>query len=113
MSIVDAIAEVRTRTDIDEDERRRLIYDLKVKALLGVIRVGRTMRHKGVRLRINRAEATAQPALLLDVTFTKPPAAPVTHQITIVNPPVLPREQTGNERQDLRMALREMLEGFV
>lgn len=113
MSIIEDIAAIRARLDLDEDERRRLIYALKVAALLGVIRVGRTIKHKGVSLRINRAEATAQPALFLDVTFTRPPAAPVTHQITIVNPPVLPRQRTGNERKDLRQALREMLEGFV
>lgn len=113
MSIVDAIAKVRARSDIDEDERRRLIYDLKVKALLGVIRVGKTIDHKGVKLLFNRAEATAQPALFLDITFTKPPSVSVRHQITIVNPPVLPREWTGNERKDLVQALREMLEGFV
>lgn len=108
MGIVDAIAAIRARTDLDEDERRRLIYDLKVAALLGVIRVGKTFRHKGVTLRINRAEATAQPALFLDVTFN----GSVTHQITIVNPPVLPAKRTGNERKDLRQALHEMLEGF-
>lgn len=108
MPLVDDIAAIRARPDLDEDERRRLIYDLKVTALLGVIEVGRTFRHKGVRVRINRAEATAQPALFLDVTFN----GSVTHQITIVNPPVLPAKRSGNERKDLRQALREMLEGF-
>ena len=34
------------------------------------------------------------------------------HTIHIVNPPLLPREPTGNERRDLRRAVREMLEGF-
>jgi len=113
MGIVADIAKIRERLDLNEDERRRLIYGLKVAALLGVIRVGRDFQHKGIGLRINKAEATAQPALFLDVTFTKPPAASVTHEITIVNPPVLPRERTGDERKDLRQALREMLEGFV
>lgn len=110
MSVVADIAAIRARTDLDEDAKRPLIYAVKVAALLGVIRVGRTIRHNGVRLRINAAHATAQPALFLDVTFTPPG---VTHQITIVNPPVLPRSPTGNERKDLRQALREMLEGFA
>jgi hypothetical protein len=113
VSIIDDIAALRARLDLDEDERRRLIYGLKVAALIAIIRVRRTIKHKGVSLRINEVRATSQPALLLDVTFTRPPAAPVTHQITIVNPPVLPRERTGNERNDLRQALREMLEGFA
>ncbi len=113
MPIVDDIAEIRARPGLDEDERRRLVYGLKVAALLNVIPIGKTISHQGVYLRINKAEATAQPALFLDVTFTKPPAEPVTHQITIVNPPVLPRQPSGNERNDLIQALREMLEGFV
>ena len=125
MGIVDDIAAIRARLDIDEDEKRPLIYALKVAALLEVIEngkppprpirplLGRTFTHNGVRVRINAVEVTAQPALKLDVTFRRAPAAAVTHQITIVNPPVLPRIRTGNEKEDLIQAIREMLEGFV
>jgi hypothetical protein len=122
MPIVDAIAAIRARKDLDEDRKRRDIYDLKVTALIDVIingrprvkpLLGRTVTHKGFTFRINAARATDQPALFLDVTFTRPPGQPVTHQITIVNPPVLPAARTGNEKRDLMQALHEMLEGFV
>ena len=122
MSIVDRIAAIRSRLDLDEDGKRPLIYAIKVAALLDVIEhgrprvrplLGRSIKHKDYRFRINAVRVTEQPALWLDVTFTKPPASPVTHQITIVNPPVLPRVQTGNEKEDLITAIREMLEGFV
>ena len=125
MGIVEDIAAIRARLDLDEDGKRPLIYALKVAALLEVIRhgtprprpikplLGRTIRHEGYSFRINNVSVTPQPALFLDVTFTKPPAAPATHQITIVNPPVLPRIRTGNEKEDLITAIREMLEGFV
>jgi len=103
MSLVDAIAAVRNRKDLNEDKRRRDIYALKVNALIGVIEVGKTYGPA----RINEVRATEQPALYLDITI-----GPNTHRITIVNPPVLPRERTGNERQDLIQAFREMLEGF-
>lgn len=117
MGLVDAIAAIRNRRDLDEDGKRREIYALKVNALIDVINgdglIGKNLTHKGVQFTINAVSATPQPALYLNVTFTKPPAASVTHQITIVNPPVLPAAQTGNERQDLVTALHEMLEGFV
>ena len=121
MPIPDAIAAIRALR-LDENEQRRRIYDLKVLSLLDVILngrprvkplLGRTVTHKGFTFCINAARATDQPALFLDVTFTRPPGQSVTHQITIVNPPVLPAARTGNEKQDLMQALHEMLEGFV
>ena len=115
MGIVDAIAKVRRRRSLDEDGKRKEIYRLKTAALIDVINdglLGKKLTHKGTQFVINSVRATDQPALFLDVTFTRPPASPVTHQITIVNPPVLPREKSGNERQDLVQALHEMLEGF-
>ena len=115
MGLVDAIQAVRRRRSLDEDGKRKEIYALKTNALIDVINdglLGKKLTHKGVQFTINEARVTDQPALFLDVTFTRPPASPVTHQITIVNPPVLPREKSGNERQDLITALHEMLEGF-
>jgi len=114
-SIVDRIAAVRMRRDLDEVGQRREIYDIKVTSLIDAAQelLGQTIMRQGWSFCINAVRATEQPALFLDVTFTKPPASPVTHQITIVNPPVLPRARTGNERNDLRQALHEMLEGFV
>ena len=116
MGLIDAIAKVRRRRSLDADGKRKEIYALKTGALIDVINdglLGKKLTHKGYQFVINRAEVTDQPALFLDVTFIKPPAKnPVTHQITIVNPPVLPAEPSGNERQDLIQALHEMLEGF-
>jgi len=103
MSLVDAIAAVRNRKDLDEDERRRDIYRLKVNALLDVIEVGKTYG----RARIEAVRMTPDNALWIDATF---PSG--RHQITIVNPPVLPANRSGDERKDLLQALREMLEGF-
>ena len=114
MSIPDAIAAIRALR-LDENEQRRRIYELKTTALIDAAQdlIGRNLTHKGYQFRINAARATDQPALFLDVTFTRPPGQPVTHQITIVNPPVLPAARTGNEKQVLMQALHEMLEGFV
>jgi len=122
MPIKDAIAKIRNGKDLDEDSQRRQIYDVKTLALIDVIvngmprvkpLLGRTISHAGFKFRINEAKVTDQPALWLDVTFTRAPAPPVTHQLTIVNPPVLPRAPSGSEKKDLMQAVREMLEGFV
>ena len=114
MPLVDEISAI-AQSKATEGEKRQRIYALKVSALLDVISglIGRPFQHNGLLICINSAHATDQPALALDVTFTRPPAAPVTHQITITNPPLLPRNRTGNEREDLKAALAEMLEGFV
>ena len=109
MSIADDIAAIRARLDLSEDEQRPLIYALKVKALLKAIKTGKVVKCDGWSFRINEARATDQPALWLDVTFLRPPSMSVTHQITIVNPPVLTRER----KEDLKTVIAEMLEGFV
>jgi len=113
MSIIDAIAAIRAK-HLDEDEERRQIYALKANALRDVITpmLGRATEHAGFTFRINSVEVTDKHRLALDVTFTRGPTE-VTHQIIITNPPVLPRERTGNEKQDLITAISEMLEGFV
>ena len=111
MSIVDAIASIRAK-HLDEDEERRQIYALKTNALLGVIRCGHAIAHKDYTFRINDARMVGEGRLFLDVTFSRGPAE-VTHQITITNPPVLPRERTGKELADMATAISEMLEGFV
>jgi hypothetical protein len=103
MSLVDAIAAVRNRKDLDEDKRRRDIYALKVNALVDVIEVGKTYG----RARIEAVRMTPDHALFIDATF---PSG--RHQITIVNPPVLPAKPTGDERKDLVQALHEMLADF-
>jgi len=111
MSLVDAIAAIRASK---KDERAQTldIYALKTNALVNVIQCGHTIEHKGFTYRINDARMIGEGRLFLDVTFARGPNQ-VTHQITITNPPVLPRERTGNERNDLATAISEMLEGFV
>lgn len=115
MSLVDTIAQLNAREDIDEDERRRQFYSLKTAALQRVILplVGQTIDHGEYTFRINHVDVTPEIQLYLDVTFTKPPAEPVTHQIYFTNPPVLPRKPKGEEEQDLLTTVGEMLEGFV
>jgi len=112
MTLVEAIASIQSQHDLSEDERRQRTYALKANALRSVIELGREVEHDGFTFRINKAEVTPQQRLFLDVTFARGPTE-VTHQITITNPPVLPRERTGNERNDLISAISEMLEGFV
>lgn len=114
MSLVDEIARIIAQPDLDEDERRSRIYALKANALRDVVQpyLGRTVAHDGYTFRINSVEVTPQHRLALDVTFARGPNT-VTHQIIITNPPVLPRQRTGNERNDLLTAISEMLEGFV
>ena len=113
MSIVDAIASIRAK-HLAEDEEHRQIYALKASALRDVITpmLGCATEHAGFSFRINSVHVTDQHRLALDVTFTRGPVE-VTHQITITNPPVLPRERTGNELRDMATAISEMLEGFV
>jgi len=112
MSLVDAIAAIRASKK-DERAQTLEIYALKTNALLGVIRCGHTVTHKDYTFRINDARMVGEGHLFLDVTFARPPSGEITHQITITNPPVLPRERTGNERDDMATAISEMLEGFV
>ena len=111
MSLVDAIAKIRASKK-DERAATLEIYALKTNALLNVIERGKTVAHSDYTFRINDARMIGEGRLFLDVTFARGPSE-VTHQITITNPPVLPRERTGNERDDLITAISEMLEGFV
>lgn len=127
MPVVNDIAAVHANQSLNADEKREQIYGIKTTALIDVILngkpapqpvqplLGRSINQKDFTFRINSAQATPENSLLLNVTFTKPPAPPVIRLITIVNPPVLPTQATrsGNEKQDLIQAVSEMLEGFV
>jgi len=114
MTLVDTITATNARRDLSEDEKRQRIYALKANALRDVVTpmLGCATEHTGFTFRINSVHVTEQHRLALDVTFTRGDKE-VTHQITITNPPLLPRERTGNELQDMATAIREMLEGFV
>jgi len=111
MPLVDEIAAIRASRK-DERAATLEIYALKTNALLNVIERGKIVAHKDYTFRINDARMIGEGRLFLDVTFARGPVT-VTHQITITNPPVLPRERTGNERDDLITAVSEMLEGFA
>jgi len=111
MSLIDNINKIVAQR-LGEDERRKRIYKLKANALCDVIEPGKIVEHGDFTFCINSAEVTPEYRLKLDVTF-KRDSTEVTHQIIITNPPVLPRERTGNEKKDLTTAISEMLEGFV
>jgi len=111
MGIVEQIAAIRAGKK-DERAQTLEIYALKTNALLGVIQRGKSVAHKDYTFRINDARMVGEGRLFLDVTFMRGPQE-VTHQIIITNPPVLPRERTGNEREDMATAISEMLEGFA
>ena len=111
MGIVEQIAAIRAGKK-DERAQTLEIYALKTNALLNVIERGKAVAHKDYTFRINDARMVGEGRLFLDVTFMRGDKE-VTHQITITNPPVLPRERTGNELQDMATAISEMLEGFV
>jgi hypothetical protein len=125
MPLVDDIAAVRANGNLTDREKDLAVYTLKTTALIDVIRngkpapnpipalLGRTFTLNGVSYRINGVKEGVNSSLIVNVTFTRAPAAAVTHDIIIVNPPVLPKVLTGNEKQDLIQAASEMLEGFV
>jgi hypothetical protein len=111
MTLAEVIASIHA-LDLSEDEKRQRIYAFKADVLLSVIRLHDTVAHGDFRYRINKAEVTPQQRLALDVTFWRGDKE-VTHQIIITNPPVLPRERTGDEKADLKTVISEMLEGIV
>jgi hypothetical protein len=54
------------------------------------------------------AEGETVEALFIDVTLTRGPIT-ATHQFFFINPPVIPRSESGNERQDLIQAASEII----
>jgi len=125
MAILDDITAVRDDADLSDDQKRAAIYAIKSSALIDVIWNGKPapnpipplirqqFTENGLGIYIHHAVQTADNDLRIEVTLTRAPALPVTLTIVIRNPPVLPRQITGNEKQDLIQAAVEMLEGFV
>jgi hypothetical protein len=123
MALLDDIATI-SNSGLPEDQKRRAIYDLKTFALVDVIVNGkpvpnpippllqREFTFNGLTIYIHSAIANDDGDLQMGVTFTKD-GVPQTHTIIIRNPPVLPAQITGNEKQDLVQAAIEMMEGFV
>jgi hypothetical protein len=128
MPIIQDIAAIRADNNRTERQRELDIYELKNAALLDVLWngkpapqpvppvVGREFTLDGTTIRVNtaslvpklNAEGETVEALFIDVTLTRGPAT-VTHQVYYINPPVIPRSPTGNERQDLIAAASEMI----
>lgn len=128
MALKDDIAAIRadgTKTD----RRRQLdIYNLKVGALHDVIVNGkpapnpippllnRTFTLDGTTIRVNAcsivnrvgSDGEVVPTLYVDVTLTRG-AVTDTHQVYYVNPPILPRSESGNEKDDLIQAAAEII----
>lgn len=124
MTIRDDIAAIRADNSKTEREQTLSIYQLKIDALRDVILNGkpapnpipplinRTFTLNGTDIRVNACSIVVKngvPMLFIDVTLTKAPAAPVTHQVYYTNPPVIPASETGNERQDRIQCVSELL----
>ena len=110
MSLRDEIAEVYASPFFDDDAKRAAAYRIKTAALMAEIRrrlLDQPYTHQGHDYLIREVMAGPADQLMfaVEVDGTK-------HTVIIVNPPLLPREPTGNERRDMRRAVREMLEGF-
>ena len=110
MSLRDDIEAVYADAALDDAQKRAAIYRIKTHALVAEIKrrlLDRPYTHNGASYRILEVMAGPADQLIfgVEVNGTK-------HTIHIVNPPLLPREPTGNERRDLRRAVREMLEGL-
>ena len=110
MSLRADIEAVYADATLDDAQIRAAVYRIKTHALVAEIKrrlLDRPYTHLGVSYRILEVMAGSADQLIfgVEVNGTK-------HTIHIVNPPLLPREPTGNERRDLRRAVREMLEGL-
>lgn len=95
---------------LDDAQRRAAIYRIKTHALVAEIKrrlIDRPYTHNGASYHILEVMAGPQDQLIYGIEINGE-----RHTVVIVNPPLLPREPTGNERRDLRRAVREMLEGI-
>lgn len=124
MAIRDQIAAIRADSNKTDRQQTIDIYQLKIDALRDVILNGkpapnpipplinRTFTLDGTDIRVNTCSIVTKngtPMLFIDVTLTKAPAQPVTHQVYYTNPPVIPRTTSGNEKQDLIQCVSEVL----
>lgn len=113
MSIRDDLVVIDT-SDLSDDDKRLAKYRTKTRALIDVIKNGagplapllrHGYAHKGVNYIINRAWSDEKEQLIFDVVVNG-----FSHTVIIVNPPLIPRAPTGDERRDMLQAVREMLE---
>jgi len=110
MALRDDIAAVYADVTLDDDQKRALVYFIKTHALVDEIKrrlLDIPYKHNGVDYRILEVMAGPQRQLIMGVEINGE-----RHTVHIVNPPLIPRNPTGNERRDLRRAVREMLEGI-
>lgn len=120
MTIRDDIAAIRADSNKTARQQTIDIYNLKIAALRDVILNGkpapnpipplinRTFTLDGKTIRVNVCSIVTKngvPMLFVDVTLN----GSVTHQVYYTNPPVVPRSETGNERQDLIQCASELL----
>ncbi len=125
MGLLTDIAGIKLRVDLTDSQKKSLIYQTKLYSIVDVINngkpapnaieplLGRSYTLGSISYRINSLATLPNYALKLNVTFTKAPAYPITHNIVIVNPPVKPKVSTGDEKTDLIQSVQEMLIGFV
>lgn len=121
MALVDDIAAIRNDPNKTDAQKRSEVYQLKGTALIDVIYNGkpapnplpplihREFTKDGITIFVNYAKMITNDILLVNVTVTRPLQQPVVWDLRITNPPVLPRQITGNEKQDLIDAAFEMV----
>ena len=97
-------------SSLSDDAKRAAVYRIKTTALVAEIKrrlLDQPYTHNGAEYVIREVMAGPQDQLIVGILLNG-----TKHTIHIVNPPLLPREPTGNERRDMRRAVREMLEGL-
>lgn len=111
MALRDEIAAVYADATLDDAQRRAALYRIKTHALVAEIRrrlLGVPYTHQGASYLIREVMAGPQDQLIFGILING-----TKHTIHIVNPPLIPRNPSGNERRDMRRAVRQMLEGFA
>lgn len=130
MTVRTDIAAIRADGTKTERQKELAVYAYKNAQLRDVIVNGkpapnpippllnRTFTQNGIDVRVNGCSlvnrlgddgATVE-VLYINVTLTpQATGIPITHQLFLVNPPVIPESETGNEKQDLIAAATEIL----
>jgi hypothetical protein len=123
MALLDDIAAVLANGNLTDRQKDLAVYTLKNEALRDVIVngkpapqpippvLGREFTLDGTTIKVNVCAIVVRdgvPMLYIDVTLTRN-AITNTHQVSYINPPVVPRSPSGNEKQDLITAASEMI----
>jgi hypothetical protein len=123
MALLDDIAAVLANGNLTDRQKDLAVYTLKNEALRDVIVngkpapqpippvLGREFTLDGTTIKVNVCAIVVRNGvsmLYIDVTLTRN-SITNTHQVSYINPPVVPRSPSGNEKQDLIAAASEMI----